>query len=158
MARIFFGFQSIDQKVTNLLRPIFFGNKKEFITLNNLVKNWTDIIGKKYAKFCYPKAVSFTKYKNAERKLTIAVYNPAAGFFLKNNSEIIIEKIAAFYGFKIISDIIIRQEPKIINTDFDKEIRLTKEKEEFLAAKILQITDHDLAQTLQKLGREIFRK
>ena len=148
-----YGLQSIDQKITDLLKPIFQGSKKEFILINNLVKNWSDLIGKKYAPFCYPKAVNFDKNsKNA--KLTIAVHNSAVGMFLESNSEIILEKIASFYGFKSISKIIIKQEPKeiIINPE---EIRLPKEQESFLQSKLEQIEDKELAKTLQMLGRQI---
>ncbi len=150
-----FGLQTIDQQLTNLLRPLFHGSKKEFILINNLVKNWEEIIGKKYAKSCYPKLVSFNKGQSNSGKLTIAVHNPTVGFFLDNNSEMIIERIASFYGFKSIAKIIIKQEPK--NPDHDKapQIQLPQPQENFLQEKISKIEDEDLAKILKKLGREI---
>ncbi len=154
MKRTSFGLQSIDQKISHLLKPIFAGSKKEFILINNLVKNWEDLIGKKYAKFCYPKTVSFSKDKSQQAKLTIAVYNSATGFFLENNSEIIIERIASFYGFKSIGKIIIKQEPKEIATKA-KEIILPQSQETLLQEKIRNIKDQNLAETLAKLGRDI---
>lgn len=156
MSRESFGMQQIDQKLSHLLKPLFQGSKKEFLMINNLVKNWQDIIGKKYAQFCYPKTVQFSKDKASGAKLTIAVHNSAVGFFLENNSEIIIERIAAFYGFKSISKIIIRQEPKDINSNKDAEIKLPEAQEKNLQEKISQIEDKDLAETLQKLGRDVF--
>ena len=86
MSKNSYGLQSIDQKISHLLKPIFLGSKKEFIMINNLIKNWDEIIGKKYAKFCYAKSVSFSKDKSSE-KLTITVYKPSVGFFLDNSSE-----------------------------------------------------------------------
>lgn len=157
MSKPFFGLQSIDQKLTSLLKPLFHGSKKEFVMINNLVKNWEEIIGKKYAAFCYPKSVNFSKDKSGA-KLTIAVYNPAVGFFLENNSEIILERIASFYGFKSISRIIIRQEPKDINLGQATEIKLPQAQEKFLCEVTANVADQDLAQTLQKLGREVFRR
>lgn len=147
-----YGLQNIEQKLTNLLQPIFHGSKKEFILINNLVKNWEEIVGQKYGKFCYPKTVSFGKEKNA--KLTIAVHNSATGFFLENNSELIIERIASFYGFKSIAKIIIKQEPKDIGAK-RAEIILPKNQEDFLQEKIYNIEDKNLALALQTLGREI---
>jgi hypothetical protein len=152
-----FGLQSIDQKLTSLLKPLFQGSKKEFIFINNLTKNWQEIIGKKYAEFCYPKSVAFNKDRSGA-KLTIAVHNSAVGFFLENNSEIILERISSFYGFKSISRIIIKQEPKNINHDKPSEIRLPPQQENFLTKGIEKVTDQDLAAILQKLGREILRK
>jgi hypothetical protein len=153
-----FGLQSIEQKLSSLLKPMFQGSKKEFIMINNLVKNWEEIIGKKYAVFCYPKSVVLGKDNYISGKLTIGVYNSAVGFFLENNSEIILERIATFYGFKSISKIIIKQEPKVVDVNLNLEIKLPEQQEKFLKGKIDDIEDKDLAATLQKLGREIFKK
>jgi hypothetical protein len=163
-----YGVQSIEQKLASLLKPMFVGGKKEFVLINNLVKNWDEIVGKKYAQFCYPKKVSlggknFSQKKSAfgkaaEGSLTIAVFNSSVGFFLENNSEIILERIAIFYGFKVISKIIIKQEPKNINVAKALEIKLSSQEENFLQEKLSTIPNQDLAQTLQKLGREIFKK
>jgi hypothetical protein len=155
MLKSFSGPQTIDQKISSLLKPLFHSGKKEFILINNLVKNWPEIIGKKYAQFCYPKSVTLGKEGG---KLTVAVYNSAVGFFLESSSELIIERIAGFYGFKSIVRIIIKQEPKIINISNVSEIKLSEVQENFLQEKVAAITDLDLAQTLQKIGREIFQK
>lgn len=155
MPRTSFGLQSIDQKLTNLLKPIFSGSKKKFILVNNLAKNWSEIIGKKYAELCYPKSVSFGKEVSSNGKLTIAVHNPAVGFFLESNSELILERIAAFYGFKSIGKIIIKQEPKELNAKPLTKIHLPPEKEKILQEIIKNIDDQSLAETLQKLGREV---
>lgn len=150
-----YGLQSIDTKISGLLKPLFQSNKKKFVLINNLVKNWAEIVGKKYSKFCYPKLVNLGKDKSTGGKLTIAVYNPAVGFFLESNSEIITERIAAFYGFKSISKIIIKQEPKDIKSDQIEEIKLPQEQEKFVNRGTSNIADQELAKTLQRLGREI---
>lgn len=158
MRKTFYGLQSIDQKLAGLLKPLFQGSKKEFILINNLVKNWQEIIGKKYSEFCYPKSINLGKEKGATGKLTVGVYNSAVGFFLENNSELIIERIACFYGYKAISKIIIKQEPRIVNIDKVREIVLPKAQEDFLQERIAEIEDQDLAATLRQLGKEIFKK
>ncbi len=152
-----YGLQSIDQKLTSLLKPIFAGSKKEFIVINNLVKNWSEIIGEKYAKLCYAKSVTFDKTQKSA-KLTIAVHNAAVGFFLENSSEIILERIATFYGYKAITKIIIKQEPKMISSGEVAEIKLPQAQENFLEERISGIEDKELAETLKKLGRTIFQK
>lgn len=150
-----FGLQPIDAKISHLLKPLFKDSKKQFVVINNLVKNWSEIIGKKYSKFCYPKSVTFSK-KDQKGKLTIAVYNSAVGFFLESNSQLIIERIATFYGFKSISKIIIKQEPQDLKINQNSEIKLSKTKEDFLQEKLENLQDKDLQQSLKKLGREIF--
>ncbi len=153
----YYGPQPIEQKLANLLKPLFQGSKKEFILINNLVKNWEEIAGKKYAQFCYPKSVNFGKDRAQGGKLTIAVYNSAVGFFLENNSELLIERIARMYGHKAIFRIIIKQEPKIITHNLHQEITLSEPEERNLEKQLANITDQELAQTLQKLGRAILK-
>ncbi len=151
--RQFFGMQSIDQRLSHLLKPIFDGSKKEFLLINNLVKNWQDVVGKKYVKFCYPKSVRLEKTGSGS-VLTIAAHNSAIGFFLENSNEIILERIATIFGFKAINRIVIKQEPKDVSFG-PTEIKLLSHEEEFIQQKISLIENQELAQTLKNLGREI---
>lgn len=150
------GMQSLDQRISQLLQPIFSGNKKEFIIISNLIKNWEEVIGKKYAKFCYPKSINFAKDKSGA-KLTIAVYNSSVGFFLENNSEFLIEKIAGLYGYKAVSRIIIKQEPKEVESA-KAEIKLPAEQQRKLDNALKDVVDPELAAALDSLGKEIFFK
>ena len=153
-----YGLQSLDQKLTSLLKPMFQGNKKEFLIINNLVKNWEEIVGKKYSKSCYPKTINFSKNPRdnfSQAKLTIAVHNSSIGFFLENNSEFLLEKIAALYGFKAVHKIIIKQEPKPLESRSDEDAKLSQTEERNLQEKIKDIDDPELAKTLARLGREI---
>lgn len=157
MRKSSYGMQPLDRKISNLLKPIFAGSKKEFLIINSLVKNWPEIIGKKYAEFCYPKSVSFSKSEKSA-KLTIGVYNSAVGFFLENNSEFLLEKIAMIYGYKAISRIIIKQEPKMVDNRPKKPIKLPKEQQEKLNSQIKDVQDADLAAVLEELGKCILHK
>lgn len=149
-----FGLQSLEKNLDSVLKPIFDGSKKEFVLINNLAKNWKDIIGIKYAKFCYPKSVTFAKRKGSKSKLTIGVFNPSVGFFLEQNSEIILERIASYYGFKSMERIVIKQEPKELDTKINiDEIKLPTRKQDFLEDAIKNIEDKELAKTLERLGK-----
>ena len=151
------GLQTIDEKISHLLKPIFQNNKKHFLVINNLTKNWADIVGEKNSQSCNPQALNFDREgKNA--KLTISAHNSAIAFFLQNNSELIIERIAMIYGFKGISKIIIKQEPRRSENLPEKIIKLDKKSEELLEERIAGIEDKDLAETLRKLGKEIFNQ
>lgn len=151
-----FGLQDFEKNLNNVLKPIFSGSKQEFVMINNLVKNWEDVIGKKYAKFCYPKSVVIAKKKNAKSKLTIGVFNPGVGFFLEQNSEVILERIASYYGFKSIEKIIIKQEPQEIEIiKKADDITLNTKKQQIVDDKIKDIADKELAQTLARLGKMV---
>ncbi|MBL6664921.1 MAG: DUF721 domain-containing protein [Rickettsiales bacterium] len=152
-----FGLQPLEKNLDNVLKPIFDGSRKEFALVNNLSKNWEDVIGKKYSKFCYPKSVTFPKKKHAKPKLTIGVYNPSVGFFLEQNTEIILERIASFYGFRSIERIIIKQEPKELEVRVDiDQITIPKKKQEFLDNTLKGVEDKELAKILERLGKVVF--
>jgi len=151
-----YGLQTIDNKISSLLKPILNNSKKEYILINNLVKNWSQIVGEKSAKFCMPKIINHDKKNNA-LKLTIAVFNPATGFFLEQNSEIIIERIAMLYGFKTINKIIIKQEPKEINLP-ENQKKLPIEIDNKIEKKLKNIENKELSTTLKNLANEIFNK
>jgi hypothetical protein len=168
-AEIKYGLQPIDAKLTRLLKPIFFGSKKEFLIINNLVKNWENIVGKKYARLCYPKSIVFNKvikhnnneqkstyFNKKQAKLTIAVYNSSIGFLLENTSEFLIERIATLCGYKVIDKIIIKQEQKFVEEKEEKILSLKDE--EKIKSKLKNIADQDLFEVLKKLGKDIIGK
>ncbi|MFM7557772.1 MAG: DciA family protein [Alphaproteobacteria bacterium] len=155
--RKFYGMQTIDEKLNHLLKPIFQGSKKEFILINNLVKNWHDIIGAKYAKFCEPKLVNIN-HKNHEAKLTIAVFNPAIGFYIEQNQALIIERIARLYGFKAVSKIIIKQEPKLLESQKPEKKISDPALQEKITNTISSIENPELKTVLDQLANDIFGK
>ena len=148
---------SLEDNLGVILKPLFSSSKKEFILINNLIKNWENIVGKKYSKLCAPQLVSFNNPKN-QGKLTIIAYNSAIAFFIENNSELIIERIASLSGFKNIFKIIVKQQPQDLTTSKTLPISLQKKQEEFLKNKILNIADQDLALTIANLGRHIINE
>jgi hypothetical protein len=156
MTKISYGTGHIEGKMTDLLKPLFKADKKNFLIINNLVKNWEKVVGKKYAKLCEAKSVSFDK--NKQGKLTIAVFNSAVGFFLQSNSEILLEKIASLYGYKAISKIIIKQEAQEVAITKRQDATLPETEEKELQESLKGVKDKDLAATLSRLGREILSK
>lgn len=162
MSEIHFGFQLLEQKIGRLLKPLIANSKfskKEILIINNLVKNWEKIVGEKYSTISYPKIVNLSK-KNGqigETKLTIAVFNSAAAFALKNNAELILERIAMLYGYKVINKIIIKQEPKDIDYT-EKSVILSHDQEEELQKKFQNIENQELATVLKKIDVEFLKK
>ncbi|MBU6338613.1 MAG: DUF721 domain-containing protein [Rickettsiales bacterium] len=153
-----YGMQTVEQKLSNLLSSNkFTGNKKEFIIINNLIKNWEEIIGKKYAPFCYPKSITSDKSEK-NLKLTIAAHNSSIGFQLESNSEFLLEKITKLYGYKVISKIIIKQEPKQVKSNSEIEIKLSKEEQEKIDSQLKNVENQELAEVLSLLGKDIYQE
>lgn len=154
------GHMNIESALGYFLKPKMAENektsKKEFLAIANLIKYWSEIVGKKYEKFCSPLNISFDKESQA--KLTVAVFNPAVGFVIENSQDLILERIARLYGFKAIKKIIIKQQPKEINQTRKEEVKLSAKEERIVAQKIIEIEDKALAETLFNLGKLIFNE
>lgn len=99
----------IDETINKLTRSIIelevinAKTKENFIIINNLVKNWENIIEKDLTKSCYP-----LNYNSIQKKLIIATTSPLVSFKVKSNSDRLIEKIAIIYGYKIIEKISVK--------------------------------------------------
>ncbi len=78
MTRKFSGLKTVDQTITNLIKPISKSQSKKLNAINLIARNWNDIIGTKYVNYC--KLMSIASRSN-QLKLTIISYNSAMTFF-----------------------------------------------------------------------------
>lgn len=156
MSRRRYGVSHIENSMINLLKPLHKKDKKNFLIIGNIIKNWQRVVGKKYSTLCYPKSISFDKYnKNSKRaKLIINVYNPAVGFFLQNNSDLILDRIAQLYGYKAIHKITIKQEAKEVFLKEEKP-ELTEKQTTQLSGQLEDVKNSDLHDILSRLGADI---
>jgi hypothetical protein len=161
------GFLPLEKNISQILKPIFIKGKKtkfflakdNFLVINNLNKNWQKVIGEKCWQFCSPKKIKFEKNKKADGVLTIAANSSAIAFYLEASTNQIIENIASYYGYKIISDIRIIQEPRILGENKSIEIykNISQESQDLIANSTLEIKDLELKEILQKLGKSILK-
>ena len=152
------GFTNIGKQISNIIKPIVKKKGAGFIIVNNLQQNWSTIIGDKYYQFSSPYKIVFPPKQKIYGTLYVEAYNPAIAFFIEANVNQIIEKIACYYGYKIINKIIIKQQVKNIKLpDEDKsEAKISKEQHDFIKNSLLEIKDADLQSSLYKLGKAIF--
>ena len=156
MSRRGYGVSHIENSIINLLKPLHKKDKKNFLIIGNIIKNWERVVGKKYSGLCYPKSISFDKVgKDSKRaKLIINVYNPAVGFFLQNNSDLILDRIAQLYGYKAIHKITIKQEAKEISAE-EEAPKLTEKQASGLSGQLENVKNSDLHDVLSRLGAHI---
>ncbi len=156
------GFLPLEKNISQILKPIFVKGQKtkdNFLVINNLNKNWQKIIGDKCWQFCTPKKIKFEKNKKADGVLTIAANSSAIAFYLEASTNQIIENIASYYGYKIISDIRIIQEPKVLVGEKLAEINqnISQKSKDLIFNSTLEIKDQELREILQKLGKSILK-
>ncbi len=152
-----YGVSHIENSITNLLKPLHNKDKKNFLIISNIIKNWEKVVGKKYVNLCAARSIGFDKGGSGQKKakLIINVYNPAVGFFLQNNSELILDRIAQLYGYRAVHKITIKQEAKEVNLNKNKEPNLTETQKKSLESQIKDVKNTDLQEILSKLGADI---
>lgn len=152
-------FAPLENSISQILKPIFTKKKDNFLVINNLQRNWQKIVGEECWQFCAPKKMQFEKNKKAGASLYIKAYNSTIAFYLEANCNQIIQNIASYYGYKIVAQIRIIQEPKNVETIEKKlilENKITVEQKKLIENYTSKIKDEDLKLTLQNLGKSIF--
>jgi len=151
-----FGFVPLEKSVGQILKPVFAKKKDNFLVINNLNKNWQQIVGEKCWQFSSPKKIKFEKNKKSGGVLTIGASNSGVAFYLEASSNQIIQNIAAYYGYKVVGEIRIIQEPQILEATQQKiSYQISPEQENFIANSTNIIEDEELKLILQKLGKSI---
>tara|TARA_Y100000389_G_scaffold175346_1_gene186034 strand:+ start:5654 stop:6112 length:459 start_codon:yes stop_codon:yes gene_type:complete len=150
MTRKFSGLKTVDQTITNLIKPISKSQSKKLNAINLIARNWNDIIGTKYVNYC--KLMSIASRSN-QLKLTIISYNSAMTFFLRNNIDIIIEKIKQTLSIDI-ADISIINQPQDLIHDNDNNL-ISEDVKRKVEHNITNIDDPNLRDTLRKLGHKL---
>ncbi|MFT6106762.1 MAG: hypothetical protein ACJA0S_000438 [Rickettsiales bacterium] len=153
-----YGFKTLENKISQILKPILTKKKDNFLVINNLYKNWQKIVGEQCFKHCFPKKITFEKGKKINGVLTIGAGNSAVSFYLEANSNQIIQSIASYYGYKIVGKIRIIQEPTISDQLDDKIIKaVSKESQDLINESTKIIKDEELKSVLQRLGKSILK-
>ena len=153
-----YGLMPIEKHISQILKPVFVKKKDNFLVIRNLNKNWQKIVGTRCWQFCSAKKINFAKNKKSDAVLTIATSNSAVAFYIEANSNQIIENIASYYGYKIVSEIRIIQEPANLA---EKPIviakKISQEQQDFIAKSTSIIKNEELKLVLQQLGSSILR-
>ena len=137
----------------NLLKPIL-KNYSPIILI--LKRNWFNILGAKYYEFCEAENVYFHKNKKNCGILTIVCFNNIISFYIENNKFFILDKINAIFGYNLIQDIRIKQQPKIIRDIYKKDKILDKSTENYLNNKVIEINNENLKNSLINLGKSVY--
>ena len=130
--------------------------KKNGYYFATLMLDWQKIVGDTISDNTIPLRLMFPKGQGSGATLTLQV-NPAASLMVGFQSGVIIEKIAAFYGRRLVNTIVLNQSPIPIKTPQKKKaIRETKHKlPSDITDKIHKIQNHGLQEALERLGTEI---
>lgn len=137
----------------DLLKPIL-KNYSPIILI--LKRNWQNILGEKYYEFCEAENIYFSKNKKNHGILNIICFNNVISFYIENNKFFILDKINAIFGYCLIQDIKVKQQPKIIKNLYKKNKALDKNIEDFLNNVVIKVDNNYLKDSLINLGKSIY--
>jgi len=124
-----------------------------------LNKNWLEIIGERYYKYCKPEKIYFKKNQKGNGVLYVVVYSPVLSMYIDSNKNFILDKINTFFGYKAVADLKIKQVPKLVEDYCKKKKTKTvnkTEEQEFLS-NVNQSMNEGLKEELEELGRSMLK-
>lgn len=148
------GLNNIGYALNQVIKPF---SKRNLTLIVPIIKNWENIIGKKYSKFCEPEKIRFKKGEKGNGELYISVFNPAIALYLDSNELYICEKIASYFGYKIVSKIRLIQRPKLVKNINTRQSLQNKKVSEKILNKVETVTaeieNPILKKALEDLGK-----
>ncbi|HSQ97678.1 MAG TPA: DciA family protein [Rickettsiales bacterium] len=145
--------KDINFVIRDVIKPI---TKNYSPVLLILMRNWQNIMGEKYYEFCEVEKVSFPKNKKIGGIIHIIAFNNVISFYIENNKSFILEKMNAIFGYGLLSDIKIKQLPKLVKQHKNNPIKLDTKDEKAIDNLTSKIDDNELKKSLNDLGRVIF--
>ena len=145
--------KEIDKLLKDIIKPILKDYSPIILILR---RNWNTLIGEKYHEFCEPEKVLFKKDKKKDAILYIKCFNTVISFYIENNKLFILEKINSIFGYNLIGNIKIKQDPRIIK-QYKKQPTQRKENElNQINLAIKNIENEELKNSLKDFGNSLF--
>ena len=145
------GLRTVSNSLPKAINKIL---KKGGHNYSSIINNWTEIVGRKTSKICYPKSIK----TNKELSDGVLVLNVNHGDQLEVEymKKDIIDKINSFFGYNFIRQVKISLIDEKIN--LTNSIYLSGSKNKKIDDEISQIKDLKLKKKLSKLAKEYENK
>lgn len=126
----------------------------------DLLRNWETIVGTALARLSQPEGVRFRKGRRDGGELTIRAGNGAAATMLQHEAGLVLERINRFYGYAALDRMKIVQAPLPDRRQAraPKVRPLTVQEEQSLHEMVQGVTDPELRESLESLGRSMLAR
>ena len=121
---------------------------------------WEQIAGEELAAFTFPEKIGFRGKERQNGVLQVAAANGAFALELQHREKFVLEKVNAFFGYKAVSELRIRQSGGVsfrrgrqINQPEFKKILVSGEEQNYIEQLTGGLNDGDLKDSLIRLGK-----
>jgi hypothetical protein len=149
-----FGPQKLVDVITVVTKPIC----EEHGFLNfKIIANWQQIVGNRIAQISYPISIKFSANQKVNGVLVVGVENPGFSLEIQANQNLILERIATYFGYKAISSIKLtvvpkkrKATPKVDHSTIKKEVSVP------IKETLDSIQDLETKELLESIAKQIF--
>ncbi len=130
----------------------------------DIVKNWESIVGEELSAHTLPQKIEFKKDKRTDGTLYLMTNSGAYALEIQHKSNIIIEKINTYFGYRAVEKIkIIQNQSDVFETkpddvniaDIEKKKLVTQDEQNYIDSITQDITDEQLKVRLKRLAQTI---
>jgi len=141
--------------VDSIIKPALKGHQPALLIIK---RNWDSIITDRYRSSCEAEKVSFKRGEKNYGVLYIVSFNGVASFYIENNRMFVIDKINTIFGYSLIQEIKIRQEPREVQIQdltqsFKTPTILDANTRKIIDIKLKSVSDAELKRALEELGK-----
>lgn len=150
-----YGFNELSSSLSYVTKPIF--REKGFFE-SNIIFDWEKIMGVQLGANSSPRRLSFARGSRTEGILYVDVYDSSLAMEMTYLEPLIIEKLAVYFGYKLVGKIKILQKPNKQlsrpeeNSPLYSKSDLSKDQEIRLNHLLEDIEDENLKKSLESLG------
>jgi hypothetical protein len=149
----------LKKHIFDATKPVF---KNYGIVYHKIMSEWSLIVGKELQNKVTPIDVKFPKNKTTDATLLLEVENPSYGLEVQMMTFIILDKIAIYFGYKVVKKIkIIPSNGKLkckipdAKADYPKNKSLGLDKLQDVINAINQNEDEEIRKTLMRIAKQL---
>lgn len=149
------GLRSVSESVAGLTKPLF---AKRGLADGRIAKDWPEIVGPELSERTLPEKIAYSPHKSVDGALVLRTDSGALALELQHLTPFLIERVNSYFGYRAVASIKLVQGPlpHRPKPEAPKPPRpLEPEEEASLDQALDGITDPELREVLERLGRSI---
>ncbi len=161
LKRKFGGSRALSKSLNFVTKPAF---RRRGFAENRIITDWGSIVGDMLGDISAPRRLIFAKKERNNGVLHVEVYDSGMAMELIYLEPVVIEKIAAYFGYKAVGRLKIIQKPlsqkqlRKKEVDYLENPKVSEEVQSRLNILLEEIEDDELRKTLHNLGVSVVRE